>query len=222
MNTPFEADCLNKQESHWNTSFTAMPEMFGLEASAPAGKAADIFARAGVSSVLELGAGQGRDTVFFAQQGFTVHALDYSSVGVEAINARSRKEGLAGRITAVQHDVRKPLPLAAASVQACYSHMLLCMALTRQELECILSEVHRVLQPGGTVVYTVRHTGDPHYGTGLHRGEDRYEVGGFIVHFFNRQLVEHLAQGFSLLEVEEFEEGALPRKLFRVVMQKNL
>ena len=69
-------------------------------------------------------------------------------------------------------------------------------------------------------IYTVRHTKDPDFGTGRHRGEDMYEVGGFVVHFFSRAKVEHLARGWEILGVEEFEEGKLPRKLFRVTLRK--
>ena len=48
-----------------------------------------------------------------------------------------------------------------------------------------------------------------------------YEVGGFIVHFFSREQVERLAKGFEIVEAEEFEEGELPKKLFRVVLRKS-
>jgi hypothetical protein len=48
-----------------------------------------------------------------------------------------------------------------------------------------------------------------------------YEVGGFIVHFFDRGKVEHLAEGYEILEIEEFEEGGMPRRLFRVTMKKT-
>jgi hypothetical protein len=95
------------------------------------------------------------------------------------------------------------------------------MALTTVELEHLSGEVRRVLMPGGICVYTVRHKGDAHYQTGTHRGEDMYEVGGFIVHFFDREKVEHLAEGFEILGIDEFEEGGLPRKLFRVTMRKT-
>ncbi len=48
-----------------------------------------------------------------------------------------------------------------------------------------------------------------------------YEDNGFIVHFSNRQKVERLAKGFSVLSVDEFEEGKAPRKLFMVELRKN-
>ena len=49
---------------------------------------------------------------------------------------------------------------------------------------------YRVLKPQGLNLYTVRSTGDPHYRTGIHRGEDMWEIGGFIVHFFSKEKVE--------------------------------
>ena len=48
-----------------------------------------------------------------------------------------------------------------------------------------------------------------------------YEVGGFIVHFFSREKIEHLANGYEIISVDEFEEGDLPRKLFRVTLRKR-
>ncbi len=77
--------------------------------------------------------------------------------------------GLLASVTALRHDVRNPLPFEDESFDACYSHMLYCMALTTDELEFLCSEIRRVLKPGGLNVYTVRHTGDAHYGTGVHR-----------------------------------------------------
>jgi SAM-dependent methyltransferase len=195
--------------------------MFGLEPSEAAQKAAESFIREGKTKVLELGGGQGRDTVFFARSGFQVYVLDYSETGVEEIGQKARALGLSQSIIPSCHDVRKPLPFEDGSFDACYSHMLYCMALTAEELESLSREIRRVLRPGGLSVYTVRHTGDPHYGKGIHRGEDRYEMNGFIVHFFSREKVNHLAEGYEVVSIDEFEEGRLPRKLFRVTLRKR-
>ncbi|MFI6685697.1 class I SAM-dependent methyltransferase [Streptomyces sp. NPDC050485] len=60
------------------------------------------------------------------------------------------------------------------------------------------------------------HTGDAHYGTGIAHGDDIHEHGGFAVHFFPRGLVEELADGWDLVDIHPFEEGELPRRLWRV------
>lgn len=62
--------------------------------------------------------------------------------------------------------------------------MLLCMALSTEEIHAQVTEVRRVLRPGGVFVYTVRHTGDAHYGADTGHGDDIWEHGGFAVHFF--------------------------------------
>jgi SAM-dependent methyltransferase len=196
-------------------------DRYGLEPSAPAQWAAGLFQKHDARDVLELGAGQGRDSAYFARLGMHVHGLDFTGSGVAAIRAKARDATLAGSLQAAVHDCCEPLPFPDASFDACYSHMLFCMALTTPELERLSAEVGRVLRPGGLHVYTARTTADPDYGTGVAHGDDRYESNGFVVHFFSRALVERLAQGFALLEVAEFEEGDLPRRLFRVAQRRG-
>lgn len=213
-------EVLDAQNPHWEKTYTKNPEMFGDEPSEPARKAVEVFTEAGAKYLLELGGGQGRDTIYFAQNGLTVTTLDYAEEGVTAIAGKAEKFGFSQAIKALRHDVRNPLPFPDASFDVCYSHMLFCMALTTVELEFLSSEIRRVLKPGGLNIYTVRHTGDIHYGTGIHRGEDMYEVNGFIVHFFSREKVKHLAKGYEIIGIDEFEEGPLPRKLFRVTLKR--
>ena len=220
MDIEADKNLLNEQNPHWEKTYTSTPEMFGEEPSEPAKKAAELFRKEGAIQVLELGAGQGRDTLFFARNGLQVHALDYSEPGVITIQEKAQAGGFSQSVSALRHDVRQRLPFEDNTFDACYSHMLFCMALTTADLEFLSYEVKRVLKPGGICTYTVRHTSDPHYGTGIHRGEDMYEVGGFIVHFFSRDKVEQLAKGYEVVDITEFEVGPLPRKLFRVTLKK--
>lgn len=213
-------EALNAQSNHWEKTFQNKPDMFGTEPSHAAIEAVDMFKKEGRKKILELGSGQGRDTIFLAQQGLRVYALDYCETGINPMSQKVEDLGLSESITTVCHDVRKPLPFEDEAFDGCYSHMLFCMALTTAELEYLSGEIRRVLKSGGLNIYTARNTNDAHYGTGIHRGEDLYEVGGFIVHFFSREKVEHLAKNYEIVEVEEFEEGALPKKLFRVVLRK--
>ena len=215
-----DAAVLDGQQDHWTRTFDRHPGMFGSDASEPARAALEQFRREGFRDLLELGAGQGRDTLSFAAQGLEVTALDYAANALGEITAEAEAAGLAGLVRPVRGDVRQPLPFADASFDAAYAHMLFCMALTTPELERLAGEVLRVLRPGGLAVYTVRTKEDPHFGAGVDRGDDMFEMGGFIVHFFDRALVERLAGGFELLEVAEFEEAALPRRLYRVTMRK--
>ena len=211
---------LDAQREHWADAFAAQAAMYGTGPSEAGRAAIEAFLDEGCTRVVELGAGQGRDTLALLRAGFEVEALDYASEALAKMASSAGPE-LGPRLHTIVHDVRQPLPLPGASVDACYSHMLFTMALTTRELEALAAEVHRVLRPGGLCVYTVRHTEDPQYGMGVARGDGLFENGGFIVHFFDHDLVKRLARGFTLLGVEAFEEGGLPRRLWRVTMRRK-
>jgi ubiquinone/menaquinone biosynthesis C-methylase UbiE len=213
---------LNAQQEHWEKMFSEKLDMFGVDPSYPARRANELFQREGKINILELGGGQGRDALFFADNGFQVSVLDYSSEGLRAIKEKVQKSGIPQPIITIQHDIRQPLPFEDESFDCCFSHMLYCMALTTAELEFLSQEISRVLKPGGLNIYTARNVKDAHYRTGTNRGEDMWEVGGFVVHFFSRQKVEHLAKRYDIINIEEFEEGVLPRKLFLVILRKHV
>ncbi|MET8508821.1 class I SAM-dependent methyltransferase [Streptomyces sp. NPDC004787] len=207
------------QRRHWQETYAAHPGMYGERPSAPALHAAGVFRAAGARDVLELGAGHGRDALYFAREGFAVRAADFSPTGLGQLRTAADAQGVAARVTTLVHDMREPLPLPDDSVDAVFAHMLLCMVLSTEEIHAAVSEIRRVLRPGGSLVYTVRHTGDAHYGAGTAHGDDIYEHGGFAVHFFDRALVDDLAGEWTLDEVHAFEEGDLPRRLWRVTQR---
>jgi len=211
---------LDKQAQQWENTFITRPETFGVTPSAAAIKAAETFNKEGITNILELGAGQGRDALFFAQKGFHIQVLDYSQTGLDNIIKKAKTLGVDKLITGKIHDVRNPFPFTNEKFGGCFSHMLYCMALTTKELQFLSDEILRVLKNGGVNIYTVRHTGDGDYKNGIHRGEDLYENDGFIVHFFSKEKVKQLSNGFDIVNIENFEEGKFPRKLFHVTLKK--
>ena len=195
--------------------------MFGLEPSISAKKALNFLKEKKINNIIELGAGLGRDSIFFAKNNITIQALDYSSSGIEIINHKIKKNNLSNYISTKLFDVREKLPFKDNSVDACYSHMLYCMALTTKDLEKLNNEIHRILKPNGLNIYTVRHTNDGDYKNGKHIGEDLYENDGFIVHYFSEEKVNSLLNGFKNITLEKFEEGTFPRKLFFIINEKK-
>ena len=195
--------------------------MFGLEPSISAKKALNFFKEKKINNIIELGAGLGRDSIFFAKNNIKIQALDYSSSGIKIINHKIKKNNLSNYISTKLFDVREKLPFKDNSIDACYSHMLYCMALTIDDLQKLNNEIHRILKPNGLNIYTVRHTNDGDYKNGKHIGEDLYENDGFIVHYFSEEKVNSLLNGFKNIALEKFEEGTFPRKLFFIVNEKK-
>ena len=193
--------------------------MFGLEASEPAKKSLKIFQENNINTIIELGAGLGRDSIFFSLNNLSVTSLDYSQSGINIINKKINKDKLKNIKTKV-FDIRQKLPFEDNSIDGCFSHMLYCMALSNQNLFNLNREICRILKPDGLNIYTVRNEHDGDYKNGIHRGEDMYENDGFIVHFFNKIKINQLTDGFKNLKIESFEEGTFPRKLYFVVNKK--
>ena len=193
---------LDQQSQHWEKNFSNKPEMFGLEPSISAKKALNFFKEKKINNI-------------------KIQALDYSSSGIKIINHKIKKDNLSNYISTKLFDVREKLPFKDNSIDACYSHMLYCMALTVTDLQKLNNEIYRILKPNGLNIYTVRHTNDGDYKNGKHIGEDLYENDGFIVHYFSEGKVNSLLNGFKNITLEKFEEGTFPRKLFFIVNEKK-
>ena len=212
---------LNQQSQHWEKNFSNKPEMFGFEPSFSAKKALETFKKNNITNIIELGAGLGRDTIFFAQNGIYVHAIDYSLSATNIIKKRSKENNLDALIKVENRDIRKKLNCDNENFQACYSHMLFCMALTNQDLKDLNQEILRVLKKDGFNIYTVRNHMDGDFKKGTHRGEDMYEMNGFIVHYFSENKIKNLLDGFTNISIENFDEGSFPRKLSLVINKKK-
>ena len=196
--------------------------MFGLEPSVAAIESIKLFKEKNIKNIVELGAGLGRDTIFFAKNSIKIEALDYSLNAIKIINQKIEKGNLFNFATTKIFDVRKKLPFNDNSIDGFFSHMLYCMALSTEEIKNLNNEICRVLKPKGINIYTVRNTKDGDYKNGIHIGEDLYQNDGSIVHFFSQVKIKDLSKGFNIMEIKKFEEGSFPRKLYRVVLEKKL
>ena len=215
-----DQDKLNQQLDYWEANFTEKPMMFGLTPSMAALSALKRFEEENIREIVELGAGLGRDTVFFAENKIKIEALDYSPTAIKTIKNKAKDKKFTKLIATQFFDVRKKLPYKDNSIKGIFSHMLYCMALSNSDVEKINNEIFRVLKPGGINIYTVRHIDDGDYMRGIHRGEDMYENDGFIINFFSEKKINSLLNGFKNLSITKFEEGSFPRKLFLVQNKK--
>ncbi len=67
------------QREHWQVTFQANPDMYGTDPSKAGAYAAELFKQQHIREVVELGSGQGRDTLAFLRAGLQVSALDRAS-----------------------------------------------------------------------------------------------------------------------------------------------
>jgi SAM-dependent methyltransferase len=194
----------------WNKVYKADSTFFGEEPSNFALLCFNHMKTNNVKKVLELGAGHGRDTIFFASNGIeVVEALDYSIIAVEILDKIAKEKRLP--IKSQIFDVKKnnPLPFQDGYFDAVYSHMFLNMHFSLEELHFIFSEIRRVLKSKGLNFFSVRNHNDKSYGKGVKVDKGIYDINGFQIRFFTEKEIQDLAaaQGFEILWIkEEYEE----------------
>lgn len=221
LDSPEQHAVLDKQHQHWKSVWDQTHPEYSQDPSYAAQTAQVTFQKHGCTNILELGSGDGRDTLFFLKEGFHLHAVDYASSSLDQISNQAKTLGIDAHLVSTCHDIRQPFPFSDDSFDACFSHMLYCMALTDEELYFLHQEIRRILKPGGINIFTARNTSDPAYGTGIKRGENLYELeGGFIVRFLSPADIEALIQNDEHIAIETFEEGVLPKRLSLVSIRK--
>lgn len=169
-----------------------------------------------VNTILELGCGQGRDSLFFASKDIKVKALDYSRFAIEQLSKRAKQTGLP--IEASVYDTTKPLPFNDDTFDAVYSHMLFSMKFSQEQLKFIFKEIRRVLRNDGFHFFSVRNHNDKFYGKGIKIDDEIYDINGFQIKFFTILEIENLSEGFKILKIkEDYEE---PVTLYLVTSTK--
>lgn len=220
---PFKIITANdNQMSQWDNHYQKDRDVFGVNPSESAVFAANMFIEKGFKKILELGAGQGRDTLYFASKGFNVHVIEYSQVAINDLKRKLKKFNLNSMVKITYHDLREPLPFKIKHFDACYSHMLFCMEFKESEILALNNEIYRVLKDKGYHCFTVRNDKDKEYGVGTSLGHMIYESGGFIVHYFDKEKIRRVSKAYRIHSINEFKEGKLPRRLYRVLLEKNI
>jgi SAM-dependent methyltransferase len=162
-----------------------------------------------VKKILELGCGQGRDTLFFASMGIDITALDFSSIAIEGLIKHAKERNLLDNTHAFIFDPRnKPIPFSKNEFDVVYSHMFFNIRFKWEELKFVFQEIRRVLKQRGFNLFSVRNQNDRSHGQGKQIDNDIYDINGFQIRFFTKQHVRALVkgEGFEILDIKEIYE----------------
>lgn len=99
-----------------------------------------------MTKVLDHGCGSGRNTVYFAKQGFDVSAFDISKVGLDKTRKWLKKEKVEAKLKL--HDIFKKLPYEDESFDAVVSIRAI-EHNYKDPIKKAIKDIYRVLRPGG-------------------------------------------------------------------------
>lgn len=133
--------------------------------------------------LLDLGAGQGQDSRFFADRGYSITGTDYSETAIElASNVKSES-----KIEYLVHDLKDKLPFNNEVFDVVYSHLSI-QFFDDEVTESIFSEIYRVLKKGGILAIMVNTKDDPQVAVSKSLRGDLYEApDGLVKRFYTTQ-----------------------------------
>ena len=203
----------------WNRVYRSDSSFFGDDPSNFGLNCYEEFKQHGVKKILELGCGQGRDTIFFASNGLDVVAIDSSQVAIYALSKIITEMNLP--IKAMIYDVSAAIPFDNSYFDAIYSHMFFNMRFTDDQLKYLFVEVNRVLKDGGLNLFSVRSDNDAMYKKGTEVEKNIYDINGFQIRFFTKPDLKKisLSNGFEPYKITEAYEE--PASLYCVFARKK-
>lgn len=147
---------LEMNQDLWDELYDADPEHFGERESEFAINCSKVMKDFGVNKVLEIGCGYGRDSIFFARQGFKVIAVDYSTKALDILNEKLSGCSETRNIETIHCDVCKGIPSGDEYFDAVYSFLLFPVGFSDLQIDFVFSEIHRVLRNNGLFLSCVR------------------------------------------------------------------
>jgi SAM-dependent methyltransferase len=154
--------------------------------------------------ILELGAGLGQDTRFFAEHGYDVVSTDLEESALKESQVRLPEE-LKQVVSFKKVDLSKELPFENESFDVVYSHLSL-HYFDYETTFRLITEVLRVLKPGGVFAFFTNSTTDPEYGTGTKIEEDYFQVGELAKRYFSVSSVREFTKYLDVMLLDNHGE----------------
>lgn len=148
-----QPDTTAEATAHWNARYAERDRIWS---GAPNAALVSAVTDLTPGSALDLGCGEGADSVWLAEQGWQVTGVDVSTTAAERARALAEERGQSERVEIVVADLSRWLPQYDVDlVSACFLHSTI--ELPRTE---ILRRTAEVVRPGGHLL-VVGHAAPP-------------------------------------------------------------
>ena len=179
---------------YWKRKYSK-PNAFGTGATKLALIAHKEMEKNNVKRILELGCGQGRDCIFFAQNGYFITATDFSTDAINFIKNEyeSKYDNLETRVHDLNHEF-----LNYDKYDCVYSNLAL-QFFDENHLKNIFERIYSLLNLNGLFIFSTKKKGDKYYKAGEKINEDTYRVDGITRFFFEKdKLIDLLKDKFKI------------------------
>lgn len=199
----------NEDEEYWNTYYQNQLTQNGDATESPSLFAQAVFERyieagTGRQSLVELGCGNGRDSLFFAAQGLDVTGIDASEVAIRELQGKNTDH-----CVFVCDDFVNAQALYQIQYDYCYSRFTLHAINAEQETQ-VLEKAYNMLKTGGYLFIEARSIHDAKYGQGQEVEENAYLFDGHYRRFIDPEQLQIKLRnmGFEIVDMQESDQFA--------------
>jgi ubiquinone/menaquinone biosynthesis C-methylase UbiE len=178
--------------------------------------------------ILDLGSGQGNDSLRLARAGLQITGVDLSEYAIKFARARTEFANL--KIVFKQMDMALGLHFADSSFDAVLANLSL-HYFSLERTQFILGEIMRILEPNGTLCFHVNSSEEGEKRRAKGSVVSELEPGFFFEHdgvtrrYFARNDLELLVQDWNILNLETLElkdeNGFVRKNCWQVIAKKT-
>lgn len=165
-----------------------------LPANSFAKRAYKIIKAKNCSTLLDLGCGDGRDSIYLYHKGMKVTALDFSSVAINRLKTRNLG------VNWILEDIRN-LKFKEKSFDIVYSHLSL-QYFDHETTDEIVRKIYKILRHNGLLFIKCKSTDDQLYGQGEKVEEDIF-MKEHLRHFFSKEYMAKILHQFKVIRIRK-------------------
>lgn len=188
----------NDYADYWNEVYSKMD---GVEKESPFAEYAyeKHMKDSSLKSLVELGCGSGRDSLYFADKDMKVTAIDISRVGINKLKELNKPN-----LRCYCDDFSSPLAIYERMYDYCYSRFTIHSINSLQETNTIKNAYH-TLKDGGLFFIEVRSVNDDIYGLGEKISNNEYIYNNHYRRFIVMDELKEKLEcfGFDIIHAEE-------------------
>ncbi len=177
--------------SYWNTKWKS-------RSNEPANNFAERVykqvANKSYKTILDVGCGNGRDSVYFANKGLKVTAVDFAGSGVKQLQSENKD------IECVLSDISR-MQFKSNSFDVIYAHLSLHYFDDKTTTK-VFEDLYKMLKKGGSIFIKCKSVDDALFGKGKKVGENMYKD-DHVRHFFSKEYMAEKLHNFTIIKIRK-------------------
>jgi SAM-dependent methyltransferase len=188
---------------YWNNIYS-INDYFGTGPTILAKLAHNILQKHAFKSILELGCGQGRDCLFFAELNYDVVAIDISQNAIDFVKSLKNEKNLKN-LELHTSDISEPMKFLNKKFELVYSNLAL-QFFNLSQLENIFLTVSNLMNSNSLFLFSTKKEGDKYFNFGNKINDNSFEYKGITRFFFKEnEIKQSLENFFDIISFDDDE-----------------